>query len=183
MSAWFPSGITKLGRRRLPEGLVAILDDRVALGAAIVQLHEYANQDRTPGRPRRGIIYRVVEAWESQATRHKLYELCGNKKAPAHEAVFTFPCGHYHLIDDCGVSHACNRHAIAEAAHPHLVLTVEDFVRIPEIVDPRHIVEFSITRGVPRIIYEREYDGRVLVVVEELQARAGLVVKTAYRRK
>jgi hypothetical protein len=85
-------------------------------------------------------------------------------------------------MDDSVTSHACNRHASTEGARHHLLLTREDFQRIPEVVQPRYIREFTMARNMPRIVYEREYDDFALVVIQEIQKSAGLAVKTAYRR-
>jgi len=175
--------LVTIGRKRLPPGIVAVLDDPEGLRAAIRELHSYAKQNRGPGRPRRGIVFRVVEEWEYHAIRHKLADLFGPKYVSVNESLYSVPVGFLHFLDDSFVSHACNRHAVAEGARHHLVLTPGDFERIPDVVNPRHIREFSMSKGMPRIVYEREYDGMSLVVVEEVQSKAGLTVKTAYRKK
>jgi hypothetical protein len=177
----FASGKTSIGRTRLPSGLVAITDAQI-LRAAIAELHDYANNNRVPNRPRRGIVYREVEQWEFDALQNKLFTFYGEKRLDE-LSLFRFTVGHHHIIDDSTVSHACNRHAITEGAQPHLLLTLADFQLIPEVVNPRYIGSFSVTKDKPRIVYERELNGQTLVVVEEVRLRAGFAAKTAYKKR
>jgi hypothetical protein len=179
----FNAAMNAIGRRRLAPGLVAILDNAESLRTAIRELYAYGSGNKVPERPRRGIVFRIVEEWECQAIRHKLIDFFGPRHVAANEGLFSVPVGHLHFFDDSFVSHACNRHAIVEGPHNHLLLTVDDFEKIPEVVDPRHIREFSITKGMPRIVYERVYGVTALVVVQEIQSKAGLAVKTAYKKK
>lgn len=172
-----------IGRRRLPAGLIAVLNNAAMLRAAIEELHTYANGNREAGRPRRGLVFRVVEAWEQEAFVQKLHNLYGSKHPWCREGKFFIPLGHLHIIDDSLMSHACNRHAITEGTHPHLILSIDDFRRIPEVVNPRNIVEFAFEKGMPRVIYEKAYEQKVLVVVQEIQASAGLAVRTAYKKR
>jgi len=161
MGPCFAAGETRIGRTRLPAGLVAILTNTMQLRCAIAELHHYATTVRAPDRPRRGIVYRIVENWEVDALGHKLRNFYGSKLEEV-EADFPFLAGHFHLLDDSTISHACNRHAIAEGAHPHQLLEVGDFHLIPEVVDPRNIVEFSVSKNMPRVVYEKAVDGRTL---------------------
>ncbi len=178
----FKNASDSIGRRRLPSGLVAVLDDPESLSLAIAQLHEYATRNRESNRHRQGVVFRVVQAWESQAIRHKLYDYTGSKNISTYDAIFAVPLGHLHVLDDSLISHACNRHAAAET-NPDLVMNLVDFQRIPEVIDPRHITEFSVVKEMPRIVYQKEYTNGWLVVVEEIQAIAGLSVKTIYKKK
>lgn len=174
--------LTSIARRRLPAGIIAILDDPEALRQAIDDLHMYANANRQPGRPRRGIVYRVVEAWECQAIRGKLVEFFGSKRIAEIEALYAVPLGHFHIVEDSHISHICNRHGEPEAGDAHQSLTIADFERIPEVINPRHIVGLSFKKGMPRLIYERVYGEDVLVVVEELRPKE-LSLKTAYKKR
>jgi hypothetical protein len=182
MGVHFDKASRMIGRQRLPSGLVAILDDASALRGAINELHDYANNIREPNRSRKGIVFRVVDVNERTAIVHKLCDRFGSDVSK-HDGIFCIPVGHWHLIDDSVTSHACNRHAITEGAQNHLLLTKEDFQRIPDVVNPRYIREFATAKNMPRIVYEREYDDFALVVVQEIQAKAGLAVKTAYRKR
>jgi hypothetical protein len=74
------SGKTRIGRQRLPSGLVAILDDPKTLRGALLELYAYAMDVRTPDRPRRGIVYRVVPDEERLGIRYKLQKLVGMKR-------------------------------------------------------------------------------------------------------
>lgn|GEM_PF-6047701 len=163
--------------------MVAILNDSFALTGAIGELHAYATTNRESDRLRRGIVFRVVEEWEPHAIRQKLWSYFGPKSAPSQVNKFAVNVGHMHIIDDSGVSHTQSRHGPREAADHDLAVTLAEFKKIPEVVNPRYIVEFSIAKGMPRIVYRKFFDGFSLVVVEELQYKAGLLVKTAYRQK
>jgi hypothetical protein len=173
-----------IGRKRLPPGLVAILDDPVTLDAAIGELHEYAIGNREPDRPRRGVVFRVVQVRECEAIVQKLWNYFGLKDAAGSAELFSVALGHMHVMDDSAISHASNRHGAKEGELDHLSLTVSDFMRIPEVVNPRHIVEFSVAKGTPRIVYRKAYDRHVLAVGQELQMKAGMIaIKTAYKHK
>jgi hypothetical protein len=179
----FDGAPTSIGRRRLPVGLVAILDDARRLSGAIRELHAYAVHNREPSRPRRGIVFRVVEEWERAAVGHKLRNTYRPNEIAQQEQSFAIRLGQLHIIDDSLISHACNRHASSESEHAHLRLTIDDIERIPTTVDPRNITEFTMIRELPRIIYEKSFDNGTIVVVEEIQIKAGLAVKTAYKKK
>jgi hypothetical protein len=183
MGPYFNAAATTISRKRLPAGLVAILGDPATLSAAIGELHAYANTNRANDRLRRGIVFRVVEEWERAAIVQKLWNYFGPSRAAEHERGYSVAVGHMHLIDDSAMSHACNRHGSSEGEHHHLLLSISDFKKIPEVVDPRYIVEFSVAKGMPRIIYRKTYDGFILVVVEELQEKTGLLIKTAYKKR
>lgn len=183
MGPYFDSASTRIGRKRLPPGLVAMIEDPFVLREGIRELHEYATTNRQPNRPRRGIVFRVVEAWEQHAIMQRVCAYFGQKLLARYGSRFAVRVGDVHVVDDSVVSHAFNRHAIEEGAHQsHLGLMLEDFQRIPEVVDPRYIAKFTETRGMPRIVYERAYERFVIVVIEEIRAKAGVVVKTAYKR-
>lgn len=171
-----------IGRLRLPKGIVAIQDAPDALRAGIAVLHRYSVGNRQPDRPRCGIVFRVVDAREQQAIAHKIQKLAG---MPAfNKGMFQVTCGLWHIIDDRHVTHICNRHSDeeAEALHGQNPMLLEDFQRIPQVVQPRHIVEFTFTKRMPRIIYRKALDTGVIVVVEEIQ-RSALAVITAYKTK
>jgi hypothetical protein len=183
MGPYFDNAATTIARKRLPPGLVAILDDPGALRATIGELHTYAVSNRAPDRARRGIVFRVIEEWERRALMEKLWNYFGPKTAPGQERKFNVAIGHMHIIDDSAMSHAYNRHGSREGEPHDLLLGLLDFMQIPEVVDPRHLVEFSVAKGMPRIVYRKHYDLFSLVVVQELQQKAGLVIKTVYKRK
>lgn len=176
----FETGSTRIGRNRLPAGLIAVPGGGTALRQAVDELLDYATRNREPNRPRRGILFRVVEPWEQQAIMHRLCDFFGDRVGE-HDRAFSVPIGHWHLMDDSAVSHACNRHAFTETPHHRLALGREDFHRIPEVVNPRNIREFAMTGRRPRIIYERQSDRFALVVVQEIQTKT-IVVKTVYRK-
>jgi hypothetical protein len=183
MGPHFNAATTMIERKRLPPGLAAVLNDPGVLRAAIGELHSYASTNQAEGRPRRGIVFRVVKDWERQAIRQKLWSYFGPKDAPAREAFFDVLTGHMHIIDDSAVSHAHARHGARSEGNELLVLTILDFMKIPEVVDLRYLVEFSVAKGMPRLVYQKSYDRCTLVVVEELHKNAGLLIKTAYKKK
>ncbi|HVT89928.1 MAG TPA: hypothetical protein VHD56_13825 [Tepidisphaeraceae bacterium] len=178
----YEKGSTRLGRNRLPQGVVAILDDAATLNGAIEELHHYASESKSPNRPRRGIIFRVVTPGEREAFIEKLIQFFGSKNLASQLDIYSYPVGHPHLIDDSLMSHASNRHSI-ETVHGHIAVTIEDYLRIPEIVRPKYIREFAFTRQMPRIVYERMYNNCTIVVIQEIQAKAGLSVKTIYKKR
>jgi hypothetical protein len=143
----------------------------------------YASTNRTNDRPRRGIVFRVVEEWERRAISQRLWSYFGPKAAPEQEDKFNVAVGHLHIIDDSGVSHAHTRHGPREGEGHRLVLTVLDFMKIPDVVNPRYIGEFSMAKATPRLVYRKPYDGFNLVVVQELHQNAGLLIKTVYKQK
>lgn len=170
-------------RRRLPAGLVAVTDDPAALAAAIAGLHGYATADRTPGRPRRGVVYRFVDDREQLAIRHQLYALFGLAAAPAKEADYAVSVGFPHLLDDSAIAHVWNRHGPGGNDPAVLAITLADLQRVPQVVRPRHLVAFSIVDDTPRLAYEHDVGGYTLAVVEELRHKGGLSVKTLYRKR
>jgi hypothetical protein len=178
----YEKGLRTLGRRRLPAGVVAILDDPETLRAAIRELYAYAVHDRSKDRARRGIVFRVVNTQERHAYISKLADFFGAKNLSTREAVYGVPLGHFHIIDDSFISHVIARHS-TEMSPGHLAVSVDDFTRLPEIISPARIVEFQLEKGMPRVTYERRYDDGTFWVVEEVQAHAGLSAKTMYKNK
>jgi hypothetical protein len=181
----FAEGGRKIGRRRLPEGFVAITDDARLLRAAIGELHAYAV--RVAGQPQDpcGIVFRVVTPGEGQAIRYRIINLRGVEWDNEHGHEFTPPAGHWHVLDLDALIHACNRHSnqATERRQGQLALACADCQRIPEIINPHWIRGLGFAKGMPRIVYERDYaDGRLLAV-EEIRPRQGLVVKTLYKRR
>jgi hypothetical protein len=181
----FDKGKTRIGRERLPPGIVAILDDQEMLRGAILELLAYATDVHTAEKMRRGIVYRLVSDAERQAITYKLQDFFGMKRFLPEERTYTVPTGHWHFMDDRAVSHANTRHGIVETGSSagHLALAPLDFCQVPSVVHSRNIVEFCVTKGMPRIVYEQAFDEGTLRVVEEIQAQAGLAFKTCYRKR
>jgi hypothetical protein len=90
MGVHFDTASRKIGRQRLPSGLVAILDDAAALRGAIEELHDYANNNHEPTRPRMGIVFRVVSANEQTGFMHKLCDRFGSDVSQ-HDGMFSIP--------------------------------------------------------------------------------------------
>jgi hypothetical protein len=178
----FEKGLRTLGRRRLPAGVVAILDDPETLRGAIRELYDYALNDRSPTRSRRAIIFRVVSPGERHAYISKLEQFFGAKNLSSQESVYGVPVGYWHIIDDSFVSHVVARH-FAEPEPSLLPVGAEDLTLVPELINPRWISEFAFTKKMPRVVYERKYEHSSIVVVQEIQARLGLNVKTIYKKK
>jgi hypothetical protein len=178
----FEKGLRRIGRRRLPAGLVAILDDQVTLRAAIRELYEYANNQRSATRPRRGIIFRVVSAGERQAFIGKLEQFFGTKNLSGQESVYGVPIGLWHLIDDSFMSHVVARHS-TETDATLVPVTLDDLVLIPDLINPRWIREFAFTKKMPRVVYETRHGESTVVIVQEIHTNVGLAVKTIYRKK
>jgi hypothetical protein len=181
----FDRGARKIGRRRLPQGSVAITDDPPLLRAAISELRTRTAD--LAGRPVEpcGIIFRIVTVDEAQAIRHRIINLHGVDWANRHGHVFIPPAEHWHILGLDALIHAHNRHSDEETErqHGHLPLVAEDYHRIPEIVTPHWITSFVEKNGMPRVIYERTYAEARLIVVEELRMHQGLVMKTLYKRR
>ncbi len=64
----------------------------------------------------------------------------------------------------------------------HIAITASDICRVPEVVRSQNIVEFSVAKGKPRIVYAQSFNDGTLRVVEEIQAVAGLAFKTCYKK-
>jgi len=137
-----------MGRRRLPDGFVAILDDQETLRGAIRELHAYSIQNRSPNRPRRGIIFRIVTDVERQAFLTKLERIFGPRNLSSQESIYGYPVGHFHFLDDSFMSHVTNRHSI-ESAAGHIAVGLDDLLQIPHIVNPRWIANFACIKQMP----------------------------------
>jgi hypothetical protein len=180
----FDKGVRRIGRRRLPAGFVAILDDPETLRLAIRELHEYAVSGTKVGK--RGIVFRVVTSQERQAILFKLQNLLGIENFTKSSATFHISEGHWHAIDSEHVTHVINRHGDLEAEqnrHGHLPITIEDFQLLPQLVDPRNIVQFFPEERFPRMKYRREVSDRTLILIQEIRVKDGIVMKTLYREK
>jgi hypothetical protein len=178
----FDKGVTRIGRRRLPAGFVALLDDPEALRLAIRELHGYAISGAKFGK--RGIIFRLITSQERQAILFKLQNLLGIDEFTRNSATFHIREGHWHAIDSEHLIHVCNRHIDPELErHGHPALVIEDTETIPKLIDPRNIYEFASDDALPRIKYRREVADRVYILVEEIRAKSGIVLKTFYREK
>lgn len=179
----FDAGVIRIGRRRLPTGVVAILDDRRTLQLAIREMHAYAIAGSRFGR--RGVVFRVISAAEHQAIMYKLQNLLGMEDFGDNSSIYRVREGHWHLIDSEHIRHIYNRHgdAAGEWARGHLAITIDDFDRLPDLIDARNICEFSVEDGMPRIKCRREFTDRTLVLVQEIRTREGVIVKTMYREK
>lgn len=155
----FDAGATRIGRRRLPAALVAILDDRRTLQLALRELHAYAIAGSPFGR--RGIVFRVNSAAEHQAILYKLQNLLGVENFGDNSSIYRVREGHWHLIDSEHIRHIYNRHgdAAAERGRGHLAIAIEDFDRLPDLIDARNICEFSVEGGMPRIKLQAQVHG------------------------
>jgi hypothetical protein len=183
MGPHFEKGAKKIGRERLPIGRVAILNDPQTLVAAISELLAWA----TKPDPKQTLsaVYRVSSEGECQAYMYKLREIHGVENYITNIQRFALPARRWHIIDSEHIAHAMNRHSDqrVERKHGHLPITREDVFRIPEITDPRNIVSFEQDGArLPRIVYELRDEAGVLVAVQELRAKSGLIFKTLYRR-
>jgi len=178
----FLSGRTRIGRSRLSPGIFSHLD-QAGWRLAIRDLHAYAVQGATQ-KQLYGIAFRVVEAAERDAINYKIQELLGVKDFAANSQLFCPPEGHLHIVDSEHVAHVCNRHSdlIAEQRRGSVAIVAEDFERIIEVVSPKNIGEFSMERGIARIIYSKEFELARMVVIEELRTRS-VAFKTMYKPK
>ncbi len=181
----FESGKLQIGRERLSEGLVAILDDRARLTAALIELHAYALAERHSCRPRRGIVFRVVTEGERDAVNYRIQEQIGIATFAEAAAVFNVRIGDWHVIDHHHLVHICNRHADAkkEASRGQIPITQYDLGQIPMVVVARNIIDFRVVGEMPRIVYRMLDERGALVAIEEIRRKDGLILKTLYREK
>ena len=184
IGANFLKGKSGIGRKRLPSGHVAFLDDQKSLCLAIRDLYAYAIQS-CPVKPMQAVVFRVVGESEIHAINYKIQTLLGMDGFSANCRSFCPSAEQFHIIDSEHIAHAFNRHSDGgtERRHGHIPIGVRDFELIPEVVRPKYITEFSMRGNLPRIIYGREYGSEQLIVVQELRGNYGLTFKTVYRKK
>jgi hypothetical protein len=174
----FDVGERRIARRRLPEGLVAILGNREHLRLAIRELRAYCI-DGCP-RGRRGLVFRLVSVEERQSILYRLQNLLGVERFVDHSSIFHIPEGRWHVMDTEHVTHILKRHGESEVerGRGHTALSIEDFEFIPEVIHPKNIFEFVTGNHLPRIRYRREYEDRTLVAIEEIRGKGGVALKT-----
>ncbi|HMM61559.1 MAG TPA: hypothetical protein PKC25_15680, partial [Candidatus Rifleibacterium sp.] len=121
----FAEGREFIGNQKLPDGIVAILDDEKA-ASAIKELYNYA---LSGGQDKKGIAYRVVSEAESKQIGLS-DEISSDFK---------------HTIDNYGIKHGIKEHEKAETelSRGQLPVTAEDFAQIPQIVRPENFVRYE----------------------------------------
>ena len=176
----------RLGKRRLPQGYVAVLNNDDLLGRVIGELHGHAMTEAAAGPSPVGVLFRQVTAGERERIGYRLVDQFGPSRLLEASAVFGVEEGYHYVVNSRGIAHAFNRHSdpTVERLHGQLPLDLADLTRVPQAVQPRNIVAFSEAKGMPRIVYEDRSTGSTLVVVLEIQgSRKWLMMKTAYKRK
>lgn len=175
----FNAGATRLGRDRLPPGIVAILDQPETLRLAFGEMYDFVADGNLLSSGRAGVIFRTVSDGERDALNVSVQKVCGDVNAACGNTA-----GFRHLLDVNHIRHICNSHGNAEAerARGQIAVAKEDFYRIPEVVLPYNLVQCILAADSPRLVYSRECEGASLVVVEEIRrARKELVVITLYK--
>jgi hypothetical protein len=135
-------------------------------------------QEKRP-REKRGIIFGLVTPRDREAYLNKLIALLGIDDYSRNIETFYIPPEHWHVLDTEHLTHIVKRHS----GSSEIAIAKFDIQRLPQVVEPRNVVEFSIYKRMPRIVYASDYaDGR-LVVIQEIERKMGLVVKTLYKQK
>ncbi|MFI5381907.1 MAG: hypothetical protein ACHRHE_21635 [Tepidisphaerales bacterium] len=181
----FAKGARAIGRRRLKPGIVAILEDNETRRGAIRELYEYALRGAGRGAGGFGIVYRVVDENEANGIRQRLYDLMGPRRFNSMIGQFQLR-GYWHVLREDYIRHAHNRHGddYRERLHGQEGLKVEDFVRIPEITAPRHIVDAGTNaNGRPYFRYEKSFDSSTIVFQELREAEDLLLFQTMRKEK
>jgi hypothetical protein len=182
----FEQADRRVGRHRLPQGYVAVLDDDERLRQVILELHAYAMAGPREGQRRLGVLFRQAVAGDREGIANKLIEHFGASSLLENSAVYGVDERYHFVFDSESVAHVWNRHSdpVAEPQHGQVPLERGDLGRIPAALRPRNIVEFGLTKGMPRIVYEESVaDGTMVVVGEVQHGRQWVVVRTAYKRK
>ena len=180
----FAKGARTIGRRRLKPGIVAILDDDDIRRGAVCELYEYAIRGSGRGAGGFGIVYRVVDEVDANLIRQRLYDLMGARKFNSMIDRFQLR-GYRHLLREDYIRHANNRHGDdrRESLHGQEGLTVDDFVRIPEITEPRYIVDAGFnSAGRPYLRYEKKV-GSATIVFQELREAEDLLLFQTMRKE
>ena len=181
----FSKGAKTIGRRRLKPGIVAILNDDQTRCEAIRELHKYALGGSGRGAGGFGIIYRVVDEVEANLVRQRLYDLVGLRKFNSLIARFQLR-GYWHLLREDYIRHACNRHGDdrRERLHGQEGLTADDFVMIPEITEPRYIVDAGMNAsGRPYLRYQKRVGSTTIVFQELRESEDVLLFQTMRKEK
>lgn len=167
----YNSGDRTIGQSTLPSGLVSLVGrDPQLAQQAIAELQEYV-ANGPPLKPRRGMVYRVVEAHEAK----RLAELSGLDVS-----------GYQHVIDSFALRHVARQHGdqASEELRGQTAPTAQDLARIPEVVAPENFVGTGKSaEGLPTLIYQKRFNGSFLVVEEVRDKRRHLAVLTAYKKK
>ena len=97
--------------------------------------------------------------------------------------------GFEHGIDEAAIRHVLNHHGNSEteSARGQVAITLDDFVKIPEITDPSKADEIDYNAktedGLPAIHYKKRYNGHVIVVEEVRTGRKRLALKTMWKTR
>jgi len=149
----------------------------------MTDLYAYSTANRDDPEILHGIVFRLVDERERDGINRKIHELLGTKGFAENSASFCPKPGLIHLIDNEHLLHAHNRHATSAVNDTRqMPITLNDFLEIPELVNPRNIREFARSKHLARIVYSKELQSDMLVVVEEIRRRS-VTFKTMYRAK
>jgi hypothetical protein len=164
--------------------MVSAINDQATFDLALRELHRYATIEKPTNKARFGIVFRIVTAEERQSIIYKLQNILGVRNHNESCGRFHVPLGQLHIVDDSMLAHTWNRHANREeeSERGQLAITLEDLIRLPQVMQPRNIINFVVECGMPRIVYARDDDEGTLIAVQEICNR-GLCAKTMYRKK
>jgi hypothetical protein len=179
----FLKGKLIVGRHTLPNGHVAFLDDRDGARAAIRDLHTYSTSNPDPDLIY-AVIFRVVSEQEIKGINFKIQDIYGVDRFSEKSEVYCPKAGFWHIIDNRHIIHAHNEHSDvqSEKGHGHVPITIEDFINIPDLIHPRHIDEFNIENGRPRIVYRVRGADEDIVIVQEVRKKS-MAFKTIWKQK
>ena len=186
MGPHFERADKRIGKRRLPTGYVAVLNDDATLVRVLAELHAYSLSSAGVNLPPAGVLFRHVGTGEKERVVHRLIELFAAAKLMDQSATAGLDETYHYVINSRGMTQAWNRHSdpVGERQHGQKPLDPSDGARVPQAIQARNIVAFGVVNGTPRVVYESRSDSGTLVVVVEIQhGRKWLAMTTAFKRK
>jgi len=177
----FNKGARRIGRDRLPPGVVAIVEDVPLLELAIGEMHEFVVAGKRLESARAGIIFGVVDVGERLAYNWNLQRVTDDVNFFVGDLL-----GLRHTLDLEHLTHIHHRHSdpAKEELHGQIPLTLEDILLIPQLVQPRNLRECCYIREMCRLVYARRWDHGQLVAVEEIRFhKKELVIVTLYKHQ
>ena len=174
-------GSNRIGRDRLPPGLVSYLGDASGLNGAIAAMHSFVQEGLHIPMGRCGVVFDVVAEKENESYCTVLRRIT----ADVNFAIGNI-AGYRHVLDLEHIKHICNRHAdpVAEQRHGQIAIVVDDLYRIPAIVASRNLTECRLVSGVHKLAYKETFsDGELTVVQEVRTGRKELATVTLFKHK
>ena len=161
-----------IGRVKLPEGMVAILDNMELAKREIVNIYrEAAHSNGT--KEREGVVYRLADRVES----NKIASLLG----------ITLPDQMKHSFINYEARHTYKEHGDATKEHLRGQLNINDsdMALVPDITIPENIIAagFDAKNKRPKVFYMQKVNGHILVVEEVRTGQSELAFNSMRKYK